>query len=89
VRTTPREPAYDVPDDDFFLQFLRAVFTQRRKTMRNAVRNTAHISGLGDPDAVVDAADPELMSMRAGNVTPAEFAGLARLAWDVGDPETG
>ncbi len=88
VRTTPREPAYDVPDDDFFLQFLRAVFTQRRKTMRNAVRNTAHISGLGDADAVVDAADPELMSMRAGNVTPVEFASLARLAWDVGDPET-
>jgi 16S rRNA (adenine1518-N6/adenine1519-N6)-dimethyltransferase len=69
------------------MSFLKAVFTQRRKTMRNAVRNTAHISGLGDPDAVVAAADEDLMSARAGTVTPAEFADLATVAYDVGDPE--
>ena len=86
MRTTPREPDYTVPSDDFFLTFLKAVFTQRRKTMRNAIRNTAHISGLGDPDAVVDAADGELMSARAGTLTPAEFADLATLAFDVGEP---
>ncbi|WP_335998656.1 16S ribosomal RNA methyltransferase A [Halorientalis halophila] len=86
VRTRPRDPEYDVPNDDFFLDFVTAVFTQRRKTMRNAVRNTAHISGLGDPDAVVDAADEDLMGMRAGNVTPAQFAELATLAWEVGEP---
>jgi 16S rRNA (adenine1518-N6/adenine1519-N6)-dimethyltransferase len=86
VRTTPRAPGYDVPDDDFFMNFLRAVFTQRRKTMRNAIRNTVHISGLGEGDAVVDAAEEDLMSRRAGNVTPAEFAQLATLAWEVGDP---
>ncbi|PSQ28575.1 16S rRNA (adenine(1518)-N(6)/adenine(1519)-N(6))-dimethyltransferase [Halobacteriales archaeon QS_9_68_17] len=84
VRTTPRDPDYEVDDPDFFLRFVKAMFTQRRKTMRNAVRNTAHISGLNDPDAVVDAADERLMSMRAGNVTPAEFAALATLAADVG-----
>ncbi len=77
----------DRPGEDFFMTFLKAVFTQRRKTMRNAIRNTAHISGLGDPDAVVDAAEEELMSARAGNVTPAEFAQLATLAWEVGTPE--
>jgi 16S rRNA (adenine1518-N6/adenine1519-N6)-dimethyltransferase len=86
VRTTPRDPDYQVDDEDFFMDFLKAVFTQRRKTMRNAVRNTAHISGLGDPDAVVDAADEDLMSARAGNVTPAEFADLATLAYEVGEP---
>jgi 16S rRNA (adenine1518-N6/adenine1519-N6)-dimethyltransferase len=87
VRTTPRDPDYSVPNADFFMGFLKAVFTQRRKTMRNAVRNTAHISSLGDPDAVVAGADEDLMSARAGNVTPAEFAELATFAWDVGDPE--
>jgi 16S rRNA (adenine1518-N6/adenine1519-N6)-dimethyltransferase len=87
VRTTPREPDYTVPSDDFFMDFLKAVFTQRRKTMRNAVRNTAHISGLGDPDAVVDTADEELMSARAGKLTPADFADLATLAFEVGEPE--
>ncbi|MFB6083088.1 MAG: 16S ribosomal RNA methyltransferase A [Halorientalis sp.] len=86
VRARPRDPDYEVPSDDFFLDFVTAVFTQRRKTMRNAVRNTAHISGLDDPDAVVEAADADLMGRRAGKVTPAEFAELARLAWEVGDP---
>jgi 16S rRNA (adenine1518-N6/adenine1519-N6)-dimethyltransferase len=86
VRATPRDPEYEVPDEEFFLDFVTAVFTQRRKTMRNAIRNTAHISGLGDPDAVVEAANEELMGRRAGNVTPAEFAALARLAWERGEP---
>jgi len=89
VRTTPRDPDYEVPSDDFFLRFLKAVFTQRRKTMRNAVRNTAHISGLGAPDAVVDAADEDLLRARAGELSPADFASLARLAWDVGEPGEG
>ena len=86
VRTTPREPEYEVPDDDFFMAFLRAVFTQRRKTMRNAIRNTGHISGLADPDAVVAAADEELMSKRAGELSPSTFAELATLAVEIGDP---
>ena len=87
VRTRPRDPAYSVPDDEFFMDFLRAVFTQRRKTMRNAIRNTAHISGLDDPDTVVAAADEELLSQRAGNLSPAAFAELATVAWERGDPE--
>lgn len=86
VRTTPREPAYDIPDEEFFMRFLRAVFTQRRKTMRNAIRNTSHISGLETPDVVVEAADEVLLGKRAGNITPAEFAKLATIAFDVGSP---
>jgi len=86
VRIEPRDPDYSVPDDDFFMDFLKGVFTQRRKTMRNAVRNTAHITGLGDPDAVVDAADGELMGKRAGKLSPATFAELATLAHEVGAP---
>ena len=84
VRTTPREPDYEVPDDELFMSFVRAVFTQRRKTMRNAVRNTTHISGIDDADAVVEAADEDLMGKRAGNLPPEAFARLARIAAEVG-----
>jgi 16S rRNA (adenine1518-N6/adenine1519-N6)-dimethyltransferase len=87
VRTRPREPDYAVPSDDFFLGFLKAVFTQRRKTTRNAVRNTAHISKLGDADAVVDAADEGLLDRRPESLAPPDLAALARLAWRVGEPE--
>ncbi len=87
VSATPREPAYEVPDEDLFLDLVTACFTQRRKTMRNAVRNTAHISGLGDPDAVVAAADEDLLDRRPEDVAPAAYAELAALAAAVGDPE--
>jgi len=80
VRITPREPDYEVPNDEAFMALVRAVFTQRRKTMRNAVRNTTHISGIDDPEALIDAAGEELMGKRAGNLPPSEFARLARLA---------
>ncbi len=80
VRATPRTPDYTLPDDEVFMAIVRAVFTQRRKTMRNAIRNTTHISGIDDPEAVVDSAGEELMGKRAGNVPPREFARLARIA---------
>jgi 16S rRNA (adenine1518-N6/adenine1519-N6)-dimethyltransferase len=87
VRLTPREPDYEVGDEAFFLDFVKAVFTQRRKTVRNGIRNTAHISGLADPDGVVAAADEALLSKRAGDLAPAEFAALAELATDYREPD--
>ncbi len=86
VRLVPRTPDYQIDDETFFLRFVKALFTQRRKTVRNAIRNTAHISGLDDPDAVVDAADEALLRKRPDAVTPTEFAALAQLAIEVGEP---
>ncbi|MDL5361174.1 16S ribosomal RNA methyltransferase A [Halalkalicoccus sp. NIPERK01] len=87
VRARPRDPEYTVSDEAFFLRFVKALFTQRRKTLRNAIRNTGHISGLEEPEAVVEAADEGLMGRRAGTLAPAEFAALCELALERGDPE--
>jgi 16S rRNA (adenine1518-N6/adenine1519-N6)-dimethyltransferase len=84
VRLLPRDPDYAVGDEQFFMDFVKAVFTQRRKTLRNAIRNTAHISGLDDPDAVVAAASEDLLGRRAGELSPAAFAELAALADETG-----
>jgi 16S rRNA (adenine1518-N6/adenine1519-N6)-dimethyltransferase len=80
VRTTPRDPDYAVDDEAFFLDFVKALFTQRRKTVRNAIRNTTHISGVSDGSAVVERAPKELLSKRPGDLAPHEFAELAELA---------
>jgi len=80
VRATPREPEYDVDDPQLFFDLVKAVFTQRRKTLRNAIRNTAHISRLDDPGAVVDAADESLLRKRPERLSPSAFADLATLA---------
>jgi 16S rRNA (adenine1518-N6/adenine1519-N6)-dimethyltransferase len=84
VRVTPRKPEYTVPDDETFMAIVRAIFTQRRKTLRNAIRNTTHISGIDDPETVIEAAGEELMGKRAGNVAPESFARLARIESEVG-----
>ncbi|WP_144797474.1 16S ribosomal RNA methyltransferase A [Halorubrum depositum] len=86
VRCTPRDPDYEVGDEAFFLRFVKALFTQRRKTVRNAIRNTGHISGLDEPEAVVEAADEELLRRRPGTLEPSAFAALAELAREHGAP---
>lgn len=87
VRATPRDPAYEVADEGFFLGFVKALFTQRRKTVRNAIRNTTHISGLDDATAVVDAVDEELLRQRPGDLPPTAFAELATIAMTHGRQE--
>ena len=82
VRTTPRAPDYAVDDEAFFLGFVKALFTQRRKTVRNAIRNTTHISGVADGSAVVERAPEELLAKRPGDLHPSEFAELTALAAD-------
>jgi 16S rRNA (adenine1518-N6/adenine1519-N6)-dimethyltransferase len=83
VRATPRDPDYTVPEG-VFLALVRGVFTQRRKTLRNAIRNTTHITGIERPEAVVEAADEALLGRRAGELAPGEFAALAELAIEHG-----
>jgi len=63
-----------------FLDVLKAVFTQRRKTLRNAIRNTTQISQLEHTDTLLEALPTRLLDRRPGAVRPAEFAALARLA---------
>jgi 16S rRNA (adenine1518-N6/adenine1519-N6)-dimethyltransferase len=84
VRLVPRDPDYEVSDEAFFMDFVKAVFTQRRKTLRNAIRNTAHISSLDDPEAVVEAVEDDLLGRRAGDLPPEAFAALAETALERG-----
>lgn len=84
VRTTPREPTYDVPDEAAFLAVVRAVFTQRRKTLRNAIRNTTHISGIAEPAAVLSALPESDLDARPGSLAPEAFARIATVAAEHG-----
>jgi 16S rRNA (adenine1518-N6/adenine1519-N6)-dimethyltransferase len=42
---------------------------------------------VGDPAAVVDAADEDVLSARAGDLSPETFAELAGIAYHRGDPD--
>lgn len=80
VRCRPRTPEYTVPDETVFEDLLRAVFTQRRKTLRNAIRNTTHISGIESPAAMLDVVEESLLDRRPGELGPATYAELSALA---------
>jgi len=74
---SPRDPDYEVGDEAFFLRFVKALFTQRRKTVRNAIRNTGHISGLDDrkpsstpPTRTCSASDRAIWSRRRSRRWP-------------------
>ena len=84
VRTTPREPEDPLDDEDVFLDVVRAVFTQRRKTLRNAIRNTTHISGVTDADAVLGALSDDWLDRRPGELSPSELAAVTRAAREHG-----
>lgn len=86
VHTTPRDPGYAV-DDEAFFRVVRAVFTQRRKTLRNAIRNTTHISGIDDPDAVLDELSADLLGRRPEALSPRELAAVTETTLEVGDLE--
>ena len=80
VRVLPREPTYTVTDEAFFLDVTKAIFTQRRKTLRNALRNTTHISGIDDAAGVIDELPSDVLSQRPGVLSPATFAQIANIA---------
>lgn len=80
VKVTPQPPRYDVPDEELFFSVVRALFTQRRKTTRNALRNTTHISGIEDSTAVIERLDEVTLSARPGELGSAEFAEITRIA---------
>ena len=79
VKLVPSEPEYNLEDERVFLNLVTAVFTQRRKKMSNAIRNTTHISCIENPDQVIRIMDEKLMNSRPGELSPAQFAEISNV----------
>ena len=77
VKLTPRPAAYSVKDRELFMALVTAAFTQRRKRLRNALVNGAHILGIKNMRALISLLPGDLMEKRAEEVSPEEYAALA------------
>jgi 16S rRNA (adenine1518-N6/adenine1519-N6)-dimethyltransferase len=75
LKLTPREPPYHVNNIGFFEKFLKAVFGQRRKMLRNSLRPAAPMLGIAPEN--LQKADQRILEMRPETLTPEELAGLA------------
>lgn len=80
VRVLPGEPVYTLDDEELFFAVVRAVFTQRRKTLKNALANTTHISGIEAIDRVLERIDDQTLAKRPGALSPEAFAHITNVA---------
>ncbi|MDO9097845.1 MAG: 16S rRNA (adenine(1518)-N(6)/adenine(1519)-N(6))-dimethyltransferase RsmA [Candidatus Methanoperedens sp.] len=82
IRLAPRPPPYDVKDEHFFMRFIRAAFSQRRKKLRNAIINNATALGIRDIGIAIKKLPAEMIDGRAENLAPEELAKLADILAD-------
>ncbi len=77
VRLTPRPAPYMVEDRELFMRLVTAAFTGRRKRLKNALVNGAHIIGIKNMKGLVVRLPEGLMEKRAEEVSPEQYADLA------------
>ena len=77
VKLVPRSAPFEVLDETFFLNFVAAVFSQRRKKLRNAILNTNPMLKIPDIKEILPQLPETLMNKRAENLTPEDLAKLA------------
>jgi 16S rRNA (adenine1518-N6/adenine1519-N6)-dimethyltransferase len=79
VKIVPRTAPFEVLDEKFFMDFVAAIFSQRRKKLRNAILNTNYMLKIPNVKELVSELTLDLMNKRAENLAPEEFAELANL----------
>ncbi|HUV82084.1 MAG TPA: 16S rRNA (adenine(1518)-N(6)/adenine(1519)-N(6))-dimethyltransferase RsmA [archaeon] len=77
LKLTPKEPPYRVNDLQFFNRLLKALFSQRRKMLRNSLKAAA--SMLGFPSENLLKLNPDLLNQRPETLSPEELAELANI----------
>lgn len=83
VRLVPHTPQLECFDKDFFLELASAIFTQRRKKMKNVIINVAHMMNFGDAEKLINILPQEMMSKRPEKLSPEELAVLSNLIYRV------
>jgi 16S rRNA (adenine1518-N6/adenine1519-N6)-dimethyltransferase len=83
VKLVPRPAPFEVKDQAFFMDFVAAVFSQRRKKLRNAILNTNHMLKIPSIKEVIVRLPEDMMSKRAENLAPEELAQIANQIIDL------
>ncbi|MDD4749496.1 MAG: 16S rRNA (adenine(1518)-N(6)/adenine(1519)-N(6))-dimethyltransferase RsmA [Methanosarcinaceae archaeon] len=77
IKLVPRPSPFQVQDEAFFLNFVTAVFSQRRKKLRNAILNTNHLLKLPAVKEAVNQLPAEFLNKRPENLKACELAEVA------------
>ncbi|MEI7826246.1 MAG: 16S rRNA (adenine(1518)-N(6)/adenine(1519)-N(6))-dimethyltransferase RsmA [Euryarchaeota archaeon] len=77
VRIVPVKPRFDVLDEVFFHNFVRALFTQRRKRLKAALRTAARLLNVKAVDQLITKLPPRCLLHRPYELSPKEIATLS------------
>ncbi len=77
LKLVPRPAPYRVKDEGFFMKFITAAFSQRRKKLRNAILNNAVLLGIDDMDRAIKKVPEEILNKRAEVLSASELAYIA------------
>jgi 16S rRNA (adenine1518-N6/adenine1519-N6)-dimethyltransferase len=69
VRLVPQTPEYEVADRNFFSRFLTAVFSQRRKKLKNSIAAFTSVRNLGLPDDLLNMRPEELPAAKLAEIS--------------------
>jgi len=80
VRIAPRGPLFPIADQDLYADVVRALFTHRRKTVRNCLRTSAGILSPDTAEKIIAALPDEILSSRPETLYLEDFATISNLA---------
>ena len=77
VKITPKsEPTYPISDRKLYAVLVREAFSHRRKTLKKALQNSAHVIGKDVTASIIANAPEDLLKKRAEELTLKEWAML-------------
>ncbi|MDD1717915.1 MAG: 16S ribosomal RNA methyltransferase A [Methanoregulaceae archaeon] len=79
VRIVLRSPPYPLRDPKGYAEIVRALFSHRRKTVRNGLRSAIGALGNERVDRILAHTAPELLALRPEKLSLEDFAMLANL----------
>lgn len=80
VRIVPRGPIFPISDWQLYADVVRALFSHRRKTVRNCLRNSRGILSDEDVERMLSALPEEILSSRPEALYLEDFATITNVA---------
>ena len=80
VRIVPRGPIFQISDRQLYADVVRALFSHRRKTVRNCLRNSRGILRGKDVELMLSALPEEILSSRPEALYLEDFATITNVA---------
>ena len=80
VRIVPRGPIFQISDRQLYADVVRALFSHRRKTVRNCLRNSRGILRGEDVELMLSALPEEILSSRPEALYLEDFATITNVA---------